>query len=338
MRIPTQMIAATGATTTVVATARASSPRPLRRRCLLFAGAWVASGVIGSGTAHAWPAGTVPRAQRPSSVAAGPSAATSAPGPSSPAAAPAPTSAPTKAATAPAATSTKPALDVAGALARAHAAYEYGDIDEMVESARQVADGRLHPSPAERANALRYLGIGLFLTGRAEGAETAFFELLRLRPDSRLDPHTTRPDAVAFFEQVRLRYAEPIRDAARANNRKVFAWNFLPPAGQLQNGNTTTAITIGSIELVSLGTAIATFALLKHWEGPHNTFPGRADQASLMQKVNWTSVGVLSIAFLVGVVDGIVHYGDPQDDAPATASATSAGRLSINPDGIAFAF
>jgi hypothetical protein len=221
-----------------------------------------------------------------------------------------------------------PPVDAAGALERIRAAYEYGDIDEVVESARQVADGRLHPSPAQRAYALRYLGIGLFLTRRLEGAETAFFELLRLRPESRLDPQNTRPDAVAFFEQVRLRYAQPIREAARANNRKVFLWNFLPPIGQFQNNHAGRGITIAGLEVISLGTAITTLALLKHWEKPGHLFPGHTDDARALKTVNYLSVGVLAATILFGVIDGIAHYSDPADDPPAPATT----RLWIAPD------
>jgi len=228
-------------------------------------------------------------------------------------------------------------VDVSGALERARAAYEYGDIDEMVASARQVSEGQLHPTPSQRAYALRYLGIGLFLTGRAEGAETAFFELLRLRPDSRLDPQTTRPDVVAFFEQVRLRYAEPIRDAARANNRKGFAWNFLPPAGQLQNGHTARAITIGGVELLALATSVTTFALLKSWQGPHNTFPDHEDSARAVRTLNWAATGILAATFLYGVIDGIAHYSDPQDDTPA-APPTPTAHLSLSPTGLSLTF
>src|SRR5581483_8034547 len=62
--------------------------------------------------------------------------------------------------------------DAATALERALAAYEYGDMDLVVEAARPVAEGRAHPSDTQRVQALRLLGIGLFLTGRHEGAET----------------------------------------------------------------------------------------------------------------------------------------------------------------------
>jgi hypothetical protein len=204
----------------------------------------------------------------------------------------------------------------------------------MVESARQVADGTLHPNPKQRASALRYLGIGLFLTGRSEGAEAAFFELLRLQPESHLDKQTTRPDAVAFFEQVRLRHEGPIRDAARANNRKVFALNFFPPGGQFQNGHPVRAYTIASLELVSLGTAITTFALLKHWEQPGST-SSHPDNSRAVRVLNWVSVGVLAATVLFGVIDGITHYPDLPDD---TSAATSSARISATPGGLALDF
>lgn len=302
--------------------------------------------VAGARDARAWPTRTTPGTlQGAGAPKTGTSGTTSAP---APALAPrqrktesptAPTAPPPAAPAAAQATPTTTSPDAAGALERARAAYEYGDIDEMVESARQVSDGRLRPSAAQRASALRYLGIGLFLTGRSEGAETAFFELLRLRPESRLDPQTTRPDAVAFFEQVRLRYAQPIRDAARASNRKTFIWNFLPPAGQIQNSQTTRAITIGGIEVASLATAIASFALLKNWQGAYNTFPGRQHEAEFVRQVNWISVGVLGAAFVYGIIDGIAHYGDPQDDASNNNTAAAAGeRVSLSPSGLVIAF
>ena len=93
---------------------------------------------------------------------------------------------------------------------------------------------RRRGTPPQRAFALRYLGIGLFLIGRAAGAETAFFELLRARPETRLDSKTTRPDVVAFFEQVRARHAKEIAQATRGDNSKHFILNLLPPGGQIR--------------------------------------------------------------------------------------------------------
>lgn len=222
--------------------------------------------------------------------------------------------------------------DAATALEHTRAAYEYGEIDEVVESARPVAEGRLQGTPAERAQALRYLGIGLFLTGRRQGAETAFFELLRMKPDARLDPRTTRPDAVAFFEQVRRRHHREIAEAARAHNPKSFLLNFLPPFGQFQNGHRGRGYTIAALEIVSLATAVASLALLESWERPHQLFAD-TQAAETLRAVNWASVGVLALTYVIGVIDGIAHYGDP-----APGSGTETARLEWSPGGVRFRF
>ncbi|MES1210191.1 MAG: hypothetical protein ABUS79_30000, partial [Pseudomonadota bacterium] len=204
--------------------------------------------------------------------------------------------------------------DAADALDRTRAAYEYGDIDQVVQFARMVAEGAggLNPTAAQQAHALRYLGIGLFLTGRREGAETAFLNLLRLRPDVRLDPRSTRPDVVAFFETVRRRHADEISSAPR-ENPKTFIWNLLPPIGQFQNGHRTRGITIGGIEFVSLATAITTKVLLSRWRLPNDEFAD-PDQAKNVRSLNYAAVAVFVAAYAYGVIDGIAHYIDPPDD------------------------
>jgi hypothetical protein len=230
--------------------------------------------------------------------------------------------------------SATPPADAATALARVRAAYEYGEMDMVVDSARMVAEGRLHPSPAERAQALRYLGIGLFLTGRQEGAETAFFDLLRLRPQSRLDPTSTRPDVVAFFEGVRRRHADAIDAAAKDKPGKSFALALLPPAGQFQSGHKGRGITIAALEVLSLGGALATYFQLRAWERSDHTFgpgPGEkgvdhTDDAHTLKALNAVSVAVFATTLIVGAIDGIVSYYAMDADDTGTSLADVFGR------------
>jgi hypothetical protein len=197
-------------------------------------------------------------------------------------------------------------------------------MEMLVDSARLVADGRLHPTSAQRAQALRYLGIGLYLTGRPEGAETAFFDLLRLRPGARLDPTTTRPDCVSFFEDVRRRHADEIWAAARNRPGTSYALVFLPPLGQIQNGDTRRAIAIGALEALSLGTAIATKVQLNAWQGSDLTFPGHQDAAHTVKIVNNVSVAVLAVTVLAGIIDAAIDFGHNLDDKQ-TARLDGAG-------------
>jgi hypothetical protein len=232
--------------------------------------------------------------------------------------------------------STATPVDAEAALERARAAYEYGEMDMVVDSARLVAEGRLHPTPAQRAQALRYLGIGLFLTERQEGAETAFFDLLRLRPRTRLDATTTRPDVVSFFENVRRRHAAEINEAASNRPGKSLALAFLPPFGQFQAGHKARGITIAALEVVTLGAAIATDLTLRSWDKyPGHTFmpppgqPGENHQhaARILQPMNWVSVALFATTVVIGIVDGVASYVavEPEDAGTSVADVFLGG-------------
>jgi hypothetical protein len=207
-----------------------------------------------------------------------------------------------------------PPTDAPAALQRARAAYEYGDLEAVVDSARLVAEGRLHPTPAQRAQALRYLGIGLYLTARPEGAETAFFDLLRLRPETRLDSTTTRPDCVSFFEDVRRRHADEIRQATRSRTGMSYVLTFLPPLGQFQEGHTGRGIAVGALEALSLGTAIATKVQLSAWRQPGDIYGSHTNTARTLQALNYVSVIVLVATVAAGIIDGVASYGAERDD------------------------
>ena len=236
-------------------------------------------------------------------------------------------------AVAPPAAAQQTPTDAASSLKRVRASYEYGDIDDVVEWARPVAEGRLAATPMERAHALRYLGIGLYLTGRAPGAEAAFFELLRLRADSTLDPRTTRPDVVTFFEQVRARHADQIHAAARENNHKIFALNFLPPVGQFQNGQRGKGLVLAGLELASLATTVTTYALLSHWQQSDLTCDKSVgyDTCHTIRTVNWVALGAFITAYGVGVLDALGNYSDLPDEG-------SGPRVALTPSGLSVTF
>jgi hypothetical protein len=272
-------------------------------------------------TANAPSSNVMPPSEPPTEafpVATAPAAQTASPIVPAPVPAPADQTAHAAAApVAPAPSPTIPATEAAQALERARAAYEYGDMDMVVDSARLVAEGRLRPTPTQRAQALRFLGIGLFLTGRPEGAETAFFDLLRQRPATKLDPTNTRPDVVAFFENVRARHTDEIRQAARNRPGKSLLLSFLPPLGQFQNGNPGRGWTIAALELISTGVAIGTYAQLKSWVNPRDqTFGPHTDDARTLRILNNVAIGVLVGTIAVAIIDGVANFGRDPDDHP----------------------
>jgi hypothetical protein len=237
---------------------------------------------------------------------------------SSPAAAQAPPAAPAPAAAEPSPPPAPLPATAVAALDRANAAYDYGDMTQVVDAARLIVDGALEATPAQRLQALRLLGVGLYLTGRPTGAETYFLELLRSNRRARLDPTITRPEVVAFFEDVRRRHATEIQDAARSRSRRSAVWNFLPPVGQLKNGDLARAIVVASLGAASLGTALTTRILLGSWAGPHDEFPGHRDAAPTLRTLNHISVGILAATYVIGVTDAFLRT-DHDRDSPEPA-------------------
>ena len=198
------------------------------------------------------------------------------------------------------------------ALVRAEAAYAYGDMVQVVDAARPVAEGTLVSTVEQRARALRFLGIGLFLTNRTLGAENVFAELLRVDPTARLDPTTARPEVVAFFETIRH------QRVAREQASHHFIWNLLPPVGQFQNGHTVKGAIIGGVEFVSLAALVTSRVVSYSWHNSDNTYGqpegSRNSNERTLRIVEWASASVLAATYLYGVIDGIVHYYRPLEE------------------------
>jgi hypothetical protein len=161
----------------------------------------------------------------------------------------------------------------------------------------------------EQIQAFRLLGIGLYLTNRPLGAETAFTELLRKDPRARLDPTSTRPELVAFFESLRH------QQMARQRSTRKMYWNFIPPVGQFQNDDNVKGWAILGVGVASLATLVTSDIVLRSWEHPGNVFDPHHDAAVNLKIVNLISGGVLAATYIYGVFDGVIGYGKPLDES-----------------------
>lgn len=194
------------------------------------------------------------------------------------------------------------------ALVRAAAAYEYGDLNQVVDASRLITEGSLAATDEQRVEGLRWLGIGLYLTNRPLGAEAAFTELLHKDPRARLDPTTTRPELVAFFENIRH------QQLARQRSARKLSWNFLPPAGQFQNGDTIKGGLVLGAEIATGALAATSYILYKSWQrnpGGTSTHP---DAAKVMYVTNPVADAALVAVYIYGVIDGLVGYRRPIED------------------------
>ena len=189
--------------------------------------------------------------------------------------------------------------------------FDFGNYEGVVGRLRPIVEAleisHELPEKADRLEALRVYGIACTLTGRRTAAEGAFLLLLREEPATRLDPALVRPEAVAFFEEVRGRHRAELLAAYRKNRRPYYwALNLIPLAGQMQNRQWKKAIVFGSLELALLATNITTGALLQHWEGDAHDFSGHQGSFAAMRDVNWISFGALLTVTAAGIVDAFV--------------------------------
>ena len=229
------------------------------------------------------------------------------------------------------------------ALKQAESAYEYGDMPLLVESARLVTDGTLKSTESQRAEGFRFLGIGLYVTGRVQGAKTAFEQLLTLRPDTHLDAGTTRPEIITFFLNLRQARIEQLRVAQYAN-RPSAMWNFLPPMGQFNNGQRVKGWVLLAAEASTWIVATTTFAVKKSWEqrGGSVCELGLADErcrdrtetARTLRQVNLGGSFVLAALYLYGVLDGLSERNRPRSEADLLRSAPPVS-VSLLPNGAA---
>jgi hypothetical protein len=203
------------------------------------------------------------------------------------------------------------AASPADALKRARDEFEFGNYEGTVGRLRPLVEAlelsRELPDKADRLEALRVYGIACTLTGRRTAAEGAFLLLLREEPSTELDPALVRPEAVAFFGEVRARHRAELLAAYR-KNRRPYYWplDLIPLVGQLQNRQWKKAIIFGSIELALLATSITTGVLLGNYEQTDHSFTGHTGAFEPLRDVNWISFGALLTVTAAGIVDAFV--------------------------------
>lgn len=197
--------------------------------------------------------------------------------------------------------------DVASDLQAAADALQLGEYESAERiSARVVLSG---PSLArhDRAEGWRIYGLALFFLERTKQAEHALLEFLKLQPDAVLDPALVPPEAIRFFDDLRLEHADELAQyRPRPKRNRYWALNLAPPAGQFQNGDTAKAWTLTGLGVALAATNIVTFLVLKGWcDNPDDTCDeGRTDDARSLRRVNYATGAALAALYLYAVWDG----------------------------------
>lgn len=200
--------------------------------------------------------------------------------------------------------------------------YAEGQYAEAAQRLRPLVETRVLADEADQKEALRTYGLALFLSGARAGAEQAFRGLLRLDIKEKLDPAFVRPEVVAFFDELRLRYQAELALEARRRNPRYLVANLLPPWGQFQNRHRVKGYLILSGEIAFAAGSIVSAALLYSWRDKQGRFPGHEDDYEPLVAINYAGFAALGAVLLYGMVDGLYYYyRDRPDLSPGSVQA-----------------
>jgi hypothetical protein len=198
--------------------------------------------------------------------------------------------------------------DPAQALHEANVAATAGDWQRVSTLVNPLLGSQL--PPADLGEAHRLAGLAAYFAGGKPEAEAHFLAYLRIDLDGHLDPALVPPEAVAFFDDVRARHAAELR--ARRPQRRYFALNFIPAAGQVQNGERTKGIILGSAIGALAITNVTSYLVLRSWCSSSDltcdTPSNHVHAATSLRAVNIMSGIGLAATYVYSVYDGVVGY------------------------------
>lgn len=194
----------------------------------------------------------------------------------------------------------------------------------------------------EELKALRLLGLSYWFLGEYDESTKTFTNLLNRQPDFKLDPVVVPAGAISFFNQIKARLREKLREIERLKQeeeerrkrekeeaerkrleelrrnapilheqtiiqKNYMFFNFLPfGVGQFQNQQDAKGWLFVGLQLLSATVSISAYTYLKY-KYPKGTVP--ADEIVSARQIQYLQVGG-GIAFyglwLTGIVDALI--------------------------------
>ncbi len=227
----------------------------------------------------------------------------------------------------------QPASDQLATASAAAAAGDWPRVDALITPLLQSSLGPTHLGEAHRL-----AGLAAYFQSRLPAAEMHFVEYLKLELDARLDPAVYPPDVITFFQDVQVRHAGELR-ARRPKQKRYWLLNLIPPGGQIQNGERTKAIVVGSLVGAFAVANITTFVVLSKWCRSANGDGGssatcddgkdRSSTAAQLRGINIASGIGLIVTYVYGVYDGVSGYRRRSERLPFVMPTSGGGVVGI---------
>ncbi len=203
------------------------------------------------------------------------------------------------------------------------------------ESAMKELNVLLYPReqlalPGDLIEAREMLGACYLEVGRTEDAKAEFDKALQIDPATTLDPSFFTTGAQHLFDQAksdleakRAKEAElkklqeererlqKIRENLVLVEHHRYAYNFFPPLGQFQNGDTTKGYLFAAGEGITLGGSVGIWLYLVRKYGVNCPHCVALDDAGTVLHLQEAEIG-LGVAFIglyvYGVIDAVRNY------------------------------
>ncbi|HSN29705.1 MAG TPA: tetratricopeptide repeat protein [Kofleriaceae bacterium] len=203
------------------------------------------------------------------------------------------------------------------------------------ESAMKELNVLLYPReqlalPGDLIEAREMLGACYLEAGRTEDAKAEFDKALQIDPATTLDPSFFTTGAQHLFDQAKsdleakrakeaeLRKLQEERERLQKIRENLvlvehhrYAYNFFPPLGQFQNGDTTKGYLFAAGEGLTLGGSVGIWLYLVRKYGVNCPHCVALDDAGTVLHLQEAEIG-LGVAFIglyvYGVIDAVRHY------------------------------
>ncbi len=203
----------------------------------------------------------------------------------------------------------------AAQLNRASEALRKGNYRQAGALAAPIAEAVGGVAKQDRSEAWRIYGLALFFQKRLKASERAFVSYLKLEPNAHLEPSLVPPEAIIFFESVRSRNAATLHKyRPRPKTKRRWILNWIPPAGQFQNGHKVKGTIIGVAGVLLLAANITTFFVLRDWCDPvtgvckNDRGESLRKKADNLRTLNLSTGLAFGAVYAYAVIDGLVYF------------------------------
>lgn len=211
--------------------------------------------------------------------------------------------------------------EVASALSSAQDALAAGDYQQAAKISGPLTKTPAPLARGDRAEAWRIYGLAQFFLGERVEAEASLLAFLKLDPDASLDPTLVPPEAVVFFEDVRVRHAGELQKVRSRPKVPKYVWlNLVPAGGQFQNGDRVKGWVVAGASTALLAASVSTFVMLRAncgRKGPAGPFCKNWSAARVEQAVNITTGVGFAGVYIYSIVDGFLGYRRLKEEAAA---------------------